>query len=402
MNASKITFLTLILLIFECGCVATKTSSKSKKGKETEESRRPAQENFLSPGSTCPENISGEEAYCQTFTTPALLSPVCINTCPSGYTGPGPAPDCLCTPPQPPPRCTTTSSSGEEHCQIFTKKAGEGNRPIDILWVVDNSGSMREDQAALATNFGSFINGFANIAQNMDFKMQIITTDSSSRRGSDSILNSASLKRDKASFITHFEENIKVGSTGDGIEKGLFYSSQFTQNSSSWMRNDAYLIVIYVSDEEDRTEEIDNDEQGEIRDNAITDKYFKAISGRKSSSQLFKAFAIVCIDSSCGGKNNKNKGERYIKMAELSGGKSYDINASFDNILNDFGKTTAAIASRFLLKYPAVASSIEVYVNGTIAPQSDWTYLLAQNAVRFEQSATPSAGSTIKIVYRIK
>ncbi len=231
----------------------------------------------------------------------------------------------------------------------------------------------------------------------MDFKMQIITTDNYNGRGSDTILNSTYLKSNRAAFITHFQEKVNVGLEGSGLERGLLHSTTFVNNSSSWMRANAYLVVIYVSDEDDRTEEIGDVNNLPARDNAIADKYFKAISSSKSPAQLFKAFAIVLT---AGG--NSNQGDRYMKMAELSGGKSYSINGSFDDILSDFGKTSAAMASQYLLTYSAVASSVEVYINGVVAPQSDWSYLPSQNAVRFEKNATPSAGSTIRITYQIK
>lgn len=45
---------------------------------------------------------------------------------------------------------------------------------VDILWVVDNSGSMKNEQEALANNFEIFINDF--IDRNLDFNMAVTTT----------------------------------------------------------------------------------------------------------------------------------------------------------------------------------------------------------------------------------
>ena len=45
---------------------------------------------------------------------------------------------------------------------------------VDILWVIDNSGSMCEEQRDLAANFDRFLTAFAN--ENIDFQMGVTTT----------------------------------------------------------------------------------------------------------------------------------------------------------------------------------------------------------------------------------
>ena len=92
MKIHKIIILSLILFLFACGCVASKTT-KQGKSSNSEESQ-----DSIEVSTTCPENVSGEEKY----------------------------------------------------CQIFTQKGGKSNRPIDILWVIDNSTSMCDNQTKLA------------------------------------------------------------------------------------------------------------------------------------------------------------------------------------------------------------------------------------------------------------
>ena len=48
-------------------------------------------------------------------------------------------------------------------------------RKIDVLFVVDNSGSMSSSQTSLANNFPSFINYFK--AKGYDFKIAVTSTD---------------------------------------------------------------------------------------------------------------------------------------------------------------------------------------------------------------------------------
>ncbi|MBA2405818.1 MAG: hypothetical protein H0V66_13665, partial [Bdellovibrionales bacterium] len=51
--------------------------------------------------------------------------------------------------------------------EIF-HQAAEESKKIDIVWIIDNSGSMNDEQAALGSNFSAFIDEF--ITKNVDFQ----------------------------------------------------------------------------------------------------------------------------------------------------------------------------------------------------------------------------------------
>ena len=46
---------------------------------------------------------------------------------------------------------------------------------VDVLWVVDNSGSMSEEQGQVVANFQDFINEFISLG--LDYHMAVVTTD---------------------------------------------------------------------------------------------------------------------------------------------------------------------------------------------------------------------------------
>lgn len=52
---------------------------------------------------------------------------------------------------------------------------GGANAKIDILFVIDNSGTMQPDQQVLADSFGSFISAFAD--RNLQYHIGVISTD---------------------------------------------------------------------------------------------------------------------------------------------------------------------------------------------------------------------------------
>ncbi len=57
----------------------------------------------------------------------------------------------------------------------FEQKTENINNKIDILWMVDGSGTMANHQNNLATNFAHFISGF--VAKNYDYHMVVASTD---------------------------------------------------------------------------------------------------------------------------------------------------------------------------------------------------------------------------------
>ena len=59
----------------------------------------------------------------------------------------------------------------------------ESGQKVDVLFVVDNSGSMSEEQRNLASNFADFINGATQFAN--DYQLGVITTDMQATKAAD-------------------------------------------------------------------------------------------------------------------------------------------------------------------------------------------------------------------------
>jgi hypothetical protein len=178
--------------------------------------------------------------------------------------------------------------------------------PADILFVVDNSGSMEDEQRNLADNFDRFIN---EIAGSGDYRIAVVTTDLSAEGGDrgeesgavtfafrggpyyglnlsgstrnclptvfndqdavpvpiphgcfrgpklpDRVINSTTL--DRETQILRFQENVLVGTCGDGTEQGLAAMITALEESqggcnNGFLRDNANLVVVFVADEND-------------------------------------------------------------------------------------------------------------------------------------------------------
>ncbi len=161
-------------------------------------------------------------------------------------------------------------------CDVFQQISV---RKVDILWVVDSSGSMAPKQARLAANFQGFINQLVTANPPIDFHIAVTTTDTDdpARRGalqrwtigasSDDYIActpgpsgvTCNTGATTASAVTAFTQMSQVGITGSPAERGLYAVylaltnpvNVSTQAVVRFVRPDAALYVVVVSDEDD-------------------------------------------------------------------------------------------------------------------------------------------------------
>ena|GEM_PF-6653429 len=251
-----------------------------------------------------------------------------------------------------------------------------------ILWVVDNSGSMGNEQANLAKNFSSFIDLF--LAKNINFTMGVTTTDSKHSLTSLSQLTSAEAKNDELKFKDNFRNLIKVGITGSGREKGYNGSKTFLDNTTYkdllLTEANSHLITIYISDEPDQSNQ---DAQYYI-------DHFKTLVPKTS---MFQSHAIVDLDNS--GRADATKGAKYLESVTYSKGTSGDIQGNFATVLSKIGQSIVELLDQFILASVPYEPSIKVFVNDV--ETTDWTFITQQNSIKF--TTAPAEGAKIKITY---
>lgn len=282
---------------------------------------------------------------------------------------------------------TGTTSASETFKQTERKK-------VDIVWIIDNSGSMADEQANLGYNFDAFINEF--IDTQVDFKMAITTTDTSSSTlkgkmvyGSDVKLTSAKAQADEATFKSDFKNLVRVGTSGSGYEKGLAASEGFMQKyNTSFIRPDAYLAVVLLSDEEDQSQYLPAD-------------YMNYLKSFKANAGMVKFYSICDIGNTNVGQGITTGCARYKKASELTSGSVSDIRGDFYNSLNDLGTSLINLLDSFpLAATPAPNTAISVKVNGVTEPSANWTFDAASRSIRFNANHVPPMNATIVVTYQ--
>lgn len=143
---------------------------------------------------------------------------------------------------------------------------------VDILFVIDNSGSMQTHQNNLAMNIGAFTQAFGTI-NDLDYHIGVISTDDGTDSwgggngdccgkliGSPKVVTNTTPQRDRV-----LSQNILIGTDGSGTEKvfspvlmALSEKMLKTENAG-FLRAEATLVTIFITDAEENGRETAND-----------------------------------------------------------------------------------------------------------------------------------------------
>jgi hypothetical protein len=284
---------------------------------------------------------------------------------------------------------STTGGTPVAAEEIFHQAATE-TKKLDIVWIIDNSGSMSDEQADLGTNFSAFIDEF--ITKDVDFKMAITTTDTSSSTkkgqmvsGSDTKLTSAKAQANETQFKADFKSLVKVGISGSGYEKGLEASEGFmSKYSATWVRPDAYLAVVVLSDEEDQSSK-------------TVEFYTDKLKSYKNEAGLVKVYTIADVMKTNSGSGITTGADRYIEASNRTAGVVANIRDDFHQSLSAMGDSIINLLDSFALGSDPVAGSLKVYVNGV--QSSDYTFDAVSRSIKFDAGHVPPIGAEVKVTY---
>ena len=128
---------------------------------------------------------------------------------------------------------------------------------VDVLWVVDNSDSMVEDQQALADSFQDFYKFLSNTAS---FHIGVISTDVYNPEHRGRLLGDVPIITEETPDAEEvFRQNVNVGIGGTGNEQGFkaahlaLTEPLISTYNAGFLQENAHLFIIFVSDEEDQS-----------------------------------------------------------------------------------------------------------------------------------------------------
>ena len=283
--------------------------------------------------------------------------------------------------PDDPTSIVAQEGNGNREATVVDVFEQEETIRADIMFVIDNSGSMNDDQTNLSSNISNFISALDSTGA--DYQIGVITTDSASFVG-DVVTWS------DADRVTELASQISMGTYGHAYEKGLQYAEEATSSggdatvSSGFIRSDSIFSIVFVSDEDDFS-------TGSISD------YVTHFESLKTDPDQSMVHAIVGDDpSGCG---TASAGTRYIDVADQTDGLFFSIcdtdwGANLQALA--IGATTNRIT--FPLSDDPIVDTIEVFVEG-VQETSTWTYDHGINAIIFDASLAPEGGQIIEVEY---
>lgn len=293
---------------------------------------------------------------------------------------------------------------------------------IDILFVVDNSGSMYDIQSNIVKNSKLFMSSFL---QNnfMKWRMGIVSTDKKDDPylgfNPSNWFDHTMISRDvnpltPAMVVSGFQDAINsLGTGGDGYEY-IFYNALRPMldtdprtNHSSFFRRDAHLAIIMVTDEEEQSEE----KWGSSYE-ALT--LINAIKSMKESDKVVRFYGAFNFPDlqDCSGWGNGYAGSPFETIiSETSGIFMSACTKDFGKDLAEIGKDIISIVDTpsILLVDRPVLDTLEVYYNDTYLKPGKrseggvWYYSHKYNTINFYSLdfAPDFSDSKIKINFDI-
>lgn len=300
---------------------------------------------------------------------------------------------------------------------------------VDFVWVVDNSGSMTEEQASVANNSLTFFNKLNG--KHLNFRLAVITTgnktDTSDNlptyNGQDLLGTGWTTSADGDSA---FQSNVnKAGIKGSGEESGLYYAEKAlggatgTGTKTVVKRANSKLIFVILSDEGDQYECKANSGVSPVdtADPCLASTRTKKFNPNDNiiKNNNHKVYAIIGLDAATGqpgvcegsgtkAQNANNGWSRYYDVALATGGSSATIcTTDYSSILDNIATQAAGSASTYILSKNPQSTSIVVKVNGVTVSQDStngWQYNAASNSIVFSGTAWPTAGAAIEVSYQ--
>ena len=307
---------------------------------------------------------------------------------------------------------TVGCAKRDPHFALMGKSQGflstPANNKVDILWVIDNSGSMGPKQTNLANSVQSFMSKF--ITKKIDFQIAVVTTDirpvdplhpldpNFSGQGACIVGTPLLITPTTPDPVHALAANANVGFFGAADAHGLdavqlaLSAPNLSSCNAGFLRSDAFLAVIEFSDSDDDTPSTSN----ELLSFLNTYKKPYVVSSMvvddlsKAACQALGPFSET--------------GLKFMDLATKTGGSIASICDS------DFSSGLLSVSTKILEATTAVhlatapdPTTIQVFQNGTPTTKDNnngWSFDPSSNSIVFHGEAIPTgAGVNITVNY---
>jgi hypothetical protein len=286
--------------------------------------------------------------------------------------------------------------------QVDLHKQSDGI--VDILWVIDDSGSMKNQRSTLVANFDRFLQEL--LALKVNFQIGVTSTNANDKgqlRGTTKII-----KNTTPDPRAVFQTNTTFPDSRTRWEQGL-RMAQFAVNSPNidpgqpndgFLRPNAALAIISVSDEDDSS----------FGDPAYYARAFRSAKGKGNENLVSFSTIGGITPNGCFPPGEQiyfgglaEPAFRYSAVASKTGGVVGSIcDSSFENTLIQIAAALNTLRRVFPLTIAPNPDSITVFVNGVVIPRdvvNGWQFRTETQSIVFLGNYVPPPGAEVRIEY---
>lgn len=265
---------------------------------------------------------------------------------------------------------------------------------VDVLFVVDGTGSMGDELAAISTRAGTFIESLDGLG--LAWQVGVTTTDpddGGELQGRPWIITPATPAPAEALSLI-----LELGAThappSAGLDAAAVAIATDTEANIGFRRNDAALHVLFLSD--------DDDQSGAVL-GVDPVAGFLSILASESARTGFpaRASAIVGdVPSGCdGGTGTAGPGTRYVAVATASGGTVTSVcNVDFSAAALALAETAVDWPSEFALQAVPVEGSVTVVIDDV----RNEAFTVKRDVPSIVFAVPPPAGAIIRVRYEVQ
>ncbi len=276
---------------------------------------------------------------------------------------------------------------------------------VDVLFVIDNSTSMLEEQSKLSAALASFIGSIARL----DWQIGITTSDVSN--GPHGLKGELVTMKGSAAKILNknipdYEELFKstvvreevIGCTNDcpsaderPLEAIRMAIDKQNGDNAGFFRPDADLVTIILSDEDEGSDGLNAISAGDVLDHfTLAFGVDKRLTG---FGILIQPGDTACYDSQV--KTGGHYGLRATELATLTGGVTGSIcDSDYLNTLASIGERVREVSSTVTLRELPMPETIQLRMS-PFDPDLSWS--IEGQTIRFNK--LPRKGTRVDIVY---
>lgn len=268
---------------------------------------------------------------------------------------------------------------------------------VDVLFVVDDSCSMAEEQSALSTGFTPMIDTI--LALGLDYHIGVISTDmaSNSKSGKLQADNGGGLWIDPSDSnpSLSFNQMADLGTNGSAYEEGLVAITESLDTYGAtfnlgFRRVTAQYAVVVLSDEEDQSP-------------GGWSPYASRIASEAFHTGDVTFTSIVTPIGNC--PTGSTVGNRYLNTTSYVGAGvtesicANDYSGALTELANSLWTSVPYELSALPLDPAGIAITADEATGSVALDAADWVYDPIDNTVRFTSAYHPPAGTDLHVAY---